>query len=883
MSKERKVQHGTSNVSARSGQSSSRTPPFPVTTGPTKFYRSWTHKLVSPDVYNPPQGNRENDRAIRQTATWKQADVYNRNFSTTHGDSYRVPTTLKPPPEPIPFSSAEMEAARKKSDEQHEALEQMTKMAKAHFGTTAGMLKFFNKKHEDDLSMEELGVYLKRNNVEKFLTQEDRNCIFELVDPQHDGKVPVVGLLRKAEEQEFHDAEHAEDMKKIRAFLLDHIEKRRKEKSETEKERRHRHHHHRHHRHHPEVIERKKLKGIHEEGKKLKAALGQKTFDLDIGHDELHEAIEHLSMYQLPDTEEHRKFVRFLRHSNLNLSTIQFYDMRLEELENLKHRAVLIDQQLEDPNMVTHLEELAKTRWNGSLATANHDYVPPSLQEQLSTSPVAMAKKAAAAAEAAAAEAAAAKDMPALKPSAEPSTSPEQDFAGSMSMSYSYSIDGSSSYSSRPPGSPTAAAAAASVLYPETTSNAASRDGNRVKSGGRDGGKVVKMETSKSMPSLSLSARPSPLASARIPPITSPTSALLPVSPSPDGIAAAAGGGERTPGAGSSRERLSPLPGASQSEQQVTRAAAAVGAKVIGAKSSNAGGAGAAAEKKTRNFLNDSKGMAYEELAAAKSDLTTDQIGSELVGPITHEPQAAGAGLKAKLKKEIFNMDMQGQSSESDFYAQLIEEGSTMRRAKDPTKVMRIEKIDQEAYMPTGKRLLQSGTADLTRNGLGGGYEKLDNNDQFLTTNSKLYPPLIYEASKPVARDLISDAELAYMKKKMFREQRYARTQANLAVTKVRIEHDALESEIRSLRRAQGRLDNRIRYQTNVFLNDLKSYKQQPLVRMARKQNIKLAERMWRGNADPQTVVLVPEKRDFATTYTASYLTDKSTTTATGD
>ena len=48
---------------------------------------------------------------------------------------------MKPPPVPNPKTQAELDAENSRRAEQVEAIETMTKMAKAHFGTTAGMLK----------------------------------------------------------------------------------------------------------------------------------------------------------------------------------------------------------------------------------------------------------------------------------------------------------------------------------------------------------------------------------------------------------------------------------------------------------------------------------------------------------------------------------------------------------------------------------------------------------------------------------------------------------------------------------------------------------------------------------------------------------------------
>eukprot|EP01034_Spumella_vulgaris_P021702 gene21702-27753_t len=192
------------------------------------------------------------------------------------------------------------------------------------------MLKAFNKKSGDTIHIDEFGGYLKRNNLDMYVSENDRKNIFDSVDPRHDGTIQVSELLKRSEEQEFHESEQKKDMVKIRDFLSHHVDKNREELE---------------HRVSPgkdaslEAI--KKKKAVENEGHLMKKALGTKAFDLDISPDELQSVIN--SMYEkFPDDEGHRQFARFLKLSNLNLDTIPFYDMRKENLEALKHRAATI-------------------------------------------------------------------------------------------------------------------------------------------------------------------------------------------------------------------------------------------------------------------------------------------------------------------------------------------------------------------------------------------------------------------------------------------------------------------------------------------------------------------------------------------------------------
>lgn len=141
MIRERSVQHGASNISARADQQKVRASPLLNSQEPTQFYRSWTHKLVSPDVYTPPDADRTKKRNIRETATWRSVQVHRRTFLTTHAASYKDPKVQKPPPEPHEISLAEVKAKEEKQLKEIDAMLTLTKMAKKHFGTTAAMLK----------------------------------------------------------------------------------------------------------------------------------------------------------------------------------------------------------------------------------------------------------------------------------------------------------------------------------------------------------------------------------------------------------------------------------------------------------------------------------------------------------------------------------------------------------------------------------------------------------------------------------------------------------------------------------------------------------------------------------------------------------------------
>jgi hypothetical protein len=95
------------------------------------------------------------------------------------------------------------------------------------------------------------------------------------------------------------------------------------------------------------------------EGKSLddamKVAIGQKTFDLDVGSEELNELIE--DIYHKRSTKESTEgFARFLRFSNLKLHEIPFYDLRKSDLEGRRARAVQYEEQCNDPILIARCD-----------------------------------------------------------------------------------------------------------------------------------------------------------------------------------------------------------------------------------------------------------------------------------------------------------------------------------------------------------------------------------------------------------------------------------------------------------------------------------------------------------------------------------------------
>mmetsp|Transcript_29126 Transcript_29126/g.66039 ORF Transcript_29126/g.66039 Transcript_29126/m.66039 type:complete len:773 (-) Transcript_29126:130-2448(-) len=750
--KERRVK-GTTNMSARAAEGKTSIPK-------TEFYRSWTHKLISPDVYQPPEVHKDHDHVYKHTATWRPVDVYERDFVTTQTSSFGNPANQPVYKDQSVKTSEQLAAEKAVRNKQMRAVDALTKVAKVHYGTTSSMLKAFNKKNSDDISVSELGAYMKRHKIDQFVSGEERQLIFDSVDAQHEGSVGVADLLRRAEEQEFKDAEHSSSMAEVRDFLLNHVEEIRSKRADDSGPADN------------ELRQRKNEKAMKGEKDMIKKAIGQKTFDIDVDHEELHEAIEHL--FSKPHTsQQHNKFARFLRHANLNLSTVQFYDMRSEELEGLKLRAAVIDQRYNDHEVIGRYTDLEKTRSLPSLATTNAMVSDADLATLAHKNHIMQA----------ALEAREVAD----------------EYVEYSEIQAQYEEHGhiqSHNHYHSPQGSPAQ------------------------KQGG--------LSASRSLSSLPISARPSPLAA--------PPSLASSASQTSIDMSALGSGG----GAGRNRD-LAPL---ALKQNQNQRGSPGAGGPGLGASG-----------RSHRNLLEGTAGVDADDTSMSHMNST---------GP-----------RERRQEEGVFADQGQRRTQDSDFYTQVFAEGQSLGKLKDPCKVMRLEKAAELYQQPLGRRAVARGPTDWSRIGVGGdrqagdvGYGS-DEDDRFKTTNGKFYPPLLYEPSKPVSRDLVSESELNFRKKQFRWNERAARMKANVDVTTNRLEFEAVEREVRGLRRDHSRVEDRIRYQTAMFLNDLKCYKSKPLVRMAKKQNIHLSDRMWNGtNTMGQEE---GEMRDFKSVYTASF------------
>ena len=212
-----------------------------------------------------------------------------------------------------------------------------------------------------------------------------------------------------------------------------------------------------------------------------------------------------------------------------------------------------------------------------------------------------------------------------------------------------------------------------------------------------------------------------------------------------------------------------------------------------------------------------------------------------------------------------------------DFFPKVLDP-LTRPKMKDAGSVLIMSNNDQltgsgspSPPRTIGKKIVPQDFADYSRYGLtmddDASVGSQSSQDRYTSTYKSYYPPVKYESSQPPARELQSDSERRYLEKDKIRAERYNRKKANMDVTLSRLEYEALQRESRNICRNQNRNEDRIRYQTSIFLNDMKIYRKQPLETMAKKPNLPLSDQMW-GGTFPHNQ---HEDRVFQSTYNAGF------------
>jgi len=805
---------------------------------PTKFYRSWSHKLISPDIYQPVIEKSDKTRKIEQVATWIKANPYARDFSTTSQESYQYPdqNTVQ---EWKKKTLHEVEVENEKHTAQNQAIDRMCKLCKERYGTAASMIKSFKKRAQDNLSLYELSEYLRRHNIADKISESDRKLVFDSINAHHTGEVSVQGFLKKIEEKEFIDHTHRHEVIKIKELLSEHMKemletKQTKQLESTTIDN--------------DFEEKKKSKGIKNEQQLLQKAVGQKPFGLDINIDEFDDVLDKALKKNLNNI-NNNKVARFLRNSNVKLSEIPFYENRAIELDRLKNRAAMVDTVLESKEMKERYEELSKARLNHSLATvqdlnsslpqiSNGNGSPNIYSKNNNNNNIYDRKMNKSASE---------NVVFAVRPSPLSSSLNNVNDNRQSKNLLRDSIKGLNIDD-------------VVSLNEKNNNNNNNNNSNNNNNNNNNSNNTTQLQlTLKNINKLNNNNSNS----------DDYNNENLPIfngNPSTNSRSV-------TPNLNRKNKHL-PMHGYHNKESFSIKEDSINGSSISNSPLNTKN-----IEKKTFKKNQESNMPVVENNYINDSNSYNNYTSSENKDNYNNNNNNYNKNNKNTINNDDYNFNNNNKNNSDilDFHTSIIHSQHSMGRNKDPTKVLRVERIDPLTQQINSKKIHVKNPMDWSRVGVGG--DRDENNigyghdlkDNFTTTTQSFYPPLYYEPSMPVQRDLVSQCEVAFKKKEFRRQERRARMEANLQITKTRMEYEEIHKQIKELRRVHSKVDSKIKYATNILLNDLHHVKYIPLERMARKANISASDKMWGGSLRHETDLVAPETRDFGTTYNTSF------------
>ncbi len=540
--------------------------------------------------------------------------------------------------------------------------------------------------------------------METYLPESQQKLVFDYVTERHNGSLPVKDFLKTVEEHEFHDHEYNKDSQKIRDFIAFHLAQKRAEQiAETATN--------------GKIIdaeleEAKKLKGIANEATKIRQALGMKTYNLDMDHEEFNEVLEEVYFKKLPTNEAHRKYARFLHHSNLKLSQVPYYDVRSKDLDRLKHRSAVIDRILDSDEMRGRYLELKDNRdtmlafrpnnsallsthtistlkSNQPIDTNNFDYdrydeeasqldaVAHSMSETGTVLSKPLFVKTGTTAKPAS-------EAPAAEANAAPSAS-KRDI---LDQSKATLLAG-----------PKVSQFNDDKYTNQASDNQPSAGGAAVSSAPASGGNMM---LSKSLPNLHFSARPSPLAALDLAKVNGNVNIVTTTA-----VAAAAGDMPSLPKKKSKNAEA--VENSIINATQYHNVFPSNGGSAVVPGGGIGGGASVASFSPDRASVAGGQSVISLNTSLASQSNNTNN---------TNNTSNTSPAKKSKLRTSLLEPTNETSLKETDFYTQVYDESSSMGRLKDPSKIMRIEKIDPKVYAPKGKKIVhQVRTADWSRLG----------------------------------------------------------------------------------------------------------------------------------------------------------------------
>lgn len=317
-----------------------------LSTTSTNTYKSQTSKMITPAAFHLPPADQRRKRRIKETSAWTPGAVYVRDFSTNFTDSWEDPAVYSASVDAEDLAMDAKRAAWEESRmaQRRAALEKLSGLATLKYGNMANMLRTFKKNTGDTITLPEFAEHLRRRNLDALLPQEDVELVWEQLKSTARGSVDVSSLNKAVDETTAHEVTGDDkDMFELREFLAQQVEERRVQQASNP--------------HTPKDLP----SGMHDQDEHLKEALGQKSYGLSIGAEEMDNVVEDL--FQKKHTKDsHAKFSRFLRMTNVKLNAIPFYDLRSDELSRLKLRASTLGEELVHPQLTHSLRELKESR-----------------------------------------------------------------------------------------------------------------------------------------------------------------------------------------------------------------------------------------------------------------------------------------------------------------------------------------------------------------------------------------------------------------------------------------------------------------------------------------------------------------------------------------
>lgn len=778
--RERKPRGGITNLnSARSSGENQKVLDKTEDKSFVQRYKSPTFKTIVPDKGKDANLTDTSRKiSIDTTSVWGVKNVYNRDFTTTHKESFLDPETI---PHVVidTKTAAEIHAEGVRDRKSRAAMKKLIDMTTTVYGSTSQMFRAFNKDKKADLSIHELKAYMKRNSRQKDVSDEDLHVLFETIQSNHKGSVPALDFLRRAEQAEFDKGPEEDQILEVRNFLKEKVAERCDEQIT--------HHNPRE----TEVEQIQKIQAIKDEGDLFKVAMGTRTFDIDVtaaGYEDMMQKTFEDRVNHKIDSKEAR-YARFLRHGSLDIKRVPFYDMRFGELENLKQKADNLRSEANKAGNMDRLYKLEQTRWKYS-------------------------------------------DAAAPRP-----TSAESPMRSTVRPKSSTGVYGT--------GRPPTAYVSSSLPRIGGPGEETSRPWSARQSPLQGMERRQSLDATQSMSSgLTVDER---------------VGEVHQVHPGPGG----AGGYSVVGKYGSNGIANGSVDGRSSSSSLLSNNNHNDHVDCRAARWKAASTRNLATENPTREaVLMDDVDLRDEEIyhkggteVSAATSMAAKKAGQHQSTIFLKQGQSLheAASIQRKL-----DMEASVASEQSSVFQPHPSGGnnsvsnSTFGQGSSPSRAVygKVDKSYSQIQM--------------------GGAEDESMIDRYTSVNSQAWQPIIYEPCQPPRRDQISDSEAAFRKKEHRRKERCARKKANCDVTDTRLEYEDLNSRIREIRRNEKFVNDHIRYATSTLLEDLQRYKQAPLERMAKKPNLNLSDKMFVGNHEKQTAKVIPDSRDFLTTYSAS-------------